>query len=83
MPNGNYILNDLEFERTIKQMGDRELMEYTARLSYSTTIRCSNLENRINGRMLTKKTTGFLAGAGALIGGIGVGIADYFMKRGG
>jgi len=83
MSNGDYILNDLEFERKIEGMEDRKLMEYTARLAYSSAVKCYSLERRINGRMLTKKTTGFLAGAGALIGGIGVGIADYFMKRGG
>ena len=77
MPNGKYILNDLEFENQIKGMGDRELMEYTARLSYSTTIRCSNLEGQNHKRL------GITGGAGALLGASVAGIIDYFIKRGG
>ena len=33
MPNGQYIINDLKFNDMIKGMGDRELLEFTVRLS--------------------------------------------------
>ena len=82
MPNGKYILNDLVFEREIEGMGDRKLMEYTARLSYTTAVKCHALENRMNGRLLNKKTTSLLAGSGAIVGAFTAGIVDYFLKRG-
>ena len=71
MPNGKYILQDLEFESQIKEMGDRDLMEFTAKLSYSNAIRIFKLEAR------DKKTLGLTGGIGVFIGGIIIGVMEY------
>lgn len=76
MPNGKYILNDLEFNTRIKSMGDRELSEFTAKLSYSNAIRIMSLEGK------NKKVMAASGGAGALITGIAVGVIEYFRRSG-
>ena len=75
MPNGRYILNDLEFDKEIKAMGDRELMEFTAKLSYSNAIRIISLEGK------NRKAMGAVGGAGALIGVAIASLIDYFIRR--
>lgn len=75
MPNGKYILNDLEFEDHIKNMSDRELMEFSARLGYSNTIRITSLESR------GKRTMGAMGGVGALIGAFVMGALDYILRK--
>lgn len=74
MPNGKYILNDLEFERQIREMGDRELSEFTAKLAYSSAIRISSLEGK------SKKIMAASGGAGAIITGIIIGLIEYFRR---
>jgi len=71
MPNGNYILNDLHFDKEIEGMKDRDLMEFTAKLSYSNAIRIYNLEAR------DKKTLGLTGGIGVFIGGLIIGVIEY------
>ena len=75
MPNGKYVLQDMDFDEKIKEMNDRELLEFTARLGYSNTIRITTLENR------DKKSMGFIGGASGLLGGIIVFVLDYFVRR--
>lgn len=75
MPNGKYILNDLEFDKQIKEMDDRELMEFSARLGYSNAIRISSIESQ------RKRTIGLTGGLGVFIGGIIIGIVEYFRSR--
>ena len=75
MPNGKYILQDLAFDRQIKEMESRELQEFTAKLSYSNAIRIMNLEAR------DKKTLGITGGVGVFIGGIIIGIIQYFRTQ--
>ncbi len=74
---GRYVLNDLDFENTIKEMDDRELQLFTARLAYSNSIRLFNLEN------VTRKRLGLVGGIGVFVGGIIIGAIDYFSRRGG
>lgn len=75
MPNGRYILNDLEFDKEIKDMTDRQLMEFSARLSYSNAIRIISLEGR------NKRTMGAIGGVGAIIGAALASAIDYFIRR--
>jgi len=75
MPNGKYILNDLQFDKEIKEMPVRELLEYTAKLSYSNAIRITSLESS------KKKTSGVVGGASGLIAAAIVAMIDYFMRR--
>ena len=75
MDYGKYVLNDLKLEETIKGMGDRELLEFTVRLSYSNAIRIFNLEGQ------NKKRLGITGGIGVFIGGIIIGVIEYFRTR--
>jgi len=75
LPNGRYVLNDLEFDKEIKAMSDRDLMEFTAKLSYGNTIRISTLEGR------SKRTMGFIGGIGAISGAAIASVLDYFIRR--
>lgn len=75
MPNGRYILNDLEFDREIREMEDRELMEFTAKLSYSNAIRITSLEN------MNKRKVGLAGGLGAVLGAAFASTIDYFLRR--
>ena len=69
LSNGKYILNDLQLEQDMKEMGDRQLLEFCVRLGYSNAIRISGLESR------TKKELGATGGIGAIIG---VAVATVF-----
>ncbi len=75
MPNGGYVLNDLKFNNEIRAMSDRDLMEFTAKLSYGNAIRISSLESR------GKKTIGAIGGASALLGATIVAVLDYITRR--
>ena len=75
MPNGRYVINDLDFENKIKEMCDRELQEFTARLSYSNAIRIISLEGK------DKKMMGTVGGISAVIGATIVTIANYLLGR--
>ena len=75
MPNGKYILNDLEFDKHIKEMDDRELMEFSARLGYSNAVRISSIESQ------RKKALGLTGGTGVFVGGIIIAAMEYFRSR--
>ena len=82
MPNGRYWLNDLELESRMKEMSDRELLEFTARQSYEVCIvaqdnrkRVEKLEGKNN------KMFGVSSGAGTIIGAAIVTVINYFMRR--
>ena len=75
MPNGRYILNDLEFEQQMKEMSDRELLEFTARLGYTNCIRVQALERR------NKRTMAASGGAGGIMGVAIAATIDYFLRR--
>ncbi len=74
MPNGKYILNDLEFDKQIKEMDDRELMEFSARLGYSNAIRISSIEGQ------RRKALGLTGGLGVFVGGVIVGLVEFFRR---
>ena len=83
MPNGRYVLNDLEFENQIRDMNDRQLLEFTARQSYEITIFAHDTEKRVkNLEGKGKKTTAITGGAGSLIGAAIIAVINYFTTRG-
>ena len=47
MPNGSYVTNELDFERRISQMPDRQLLEFVARQNYESSIQLGKHGNRI------------------------------------
>ncbi len=75
MPNGKYVLNDLEFENKIEGMDDRKLLEWCARLSYDNAIRLGVIESR------HRRNVGIMGGIGTFVGAAIVGAIDYFIRR--
>jgi len=82
MPNGRYILNDLEFEKEITNMTDRQLLEFTARQTYDVCILAGKNEKRIaklENRNL--KLNGIIGSIGALIGASIMSGIDFILRR--
>jgi len=75
-------MDDLEIERIIQEMDDRELNEFTARqvygiykLAYSNQSRITTLEKRGN------KTMGLIGGFGTFVGAVITSIVSFFVNR--
>jgi len=82
MPNGKYILNELDFEKRISGMGDRDLLEFVARQNYETCIRCEKHHTRITAlENQSKKIPGIFGGIAGLITAVVVGIINYFVRN--
>lgn len=82
MPDG--MLNEAEFENEMKEMSDRQLIEFTARQVFGIHTNCKKEDIRIKAlESRDKKTFGLSGGAGAVFGGIMVAIIDYFTKKSG
>ena len=82
MPNGKYVLNNLEFEKSISNLKDRELLEFVARQNYETCIRCEKHNTRIIAlENQSKKISGIFGGIAGLIAAIVVGIINYFVRN--
>ena len=69
MPNGSDINDELEFEKHIKGLDDRKLIEFVARQQYDTNTiinKHSHRINRLEGR--GRKELGITGGFGAFVG---------------
>lgn len=83
MPDGRYLLNDIEFEQAIKEMDDRQLLEFTARQTYSISNTVAGHDKRIKSlEGQSNRRSGFIGGAGAIIGAAVSSIVDYLVRRG-
>jgi len=86
MPNGKYMLNDLEFEKEINKMTDRQLMEFTARQVWDVNIiACAN-RNRIQklegvNLRASSKAGGIGGIIGSAIGALTVFLVNHFTGR--
>jgi ribosomal protein L6P/L9E len=81
MPNGNYVNNELEFEKQIASLQDRALLEFVARQNYETCIRCEKHNVRITAlENQSKKTSGIAGGIAGTITAIIIGVISYFTK---
>ncbi len=76
------MLDDLGFERQIKELSDRGLGEFTARQVFearkdihSNTSRIKSLEGK------NKKVFAITGGAGTIIGGAIIGVINYFTNK--
>ena len=81
----NRILGELEFEKYIKDLTDRELIEFVARQQYEMAKLCpvhnrdiKSLKDKERHQRAIVGTTG---GISALIGATIGAILDYFMRR--
>ena len=83
MPNGRYFLNDIELEQAIKQMDDRQLLEFTARQTYAVSNLAFTNEKRI-GRLesRSKKELRATGGIGAILGVAIASALDFLLRRG-
>ncbi len=78
----NEMLNELDFQNHLKDMGDRDLLEFVARQTYETNLRCPKHDQRITD--LEVKTKGISALSGAISGGFIsaiIAIIEYFRMK--
>ena len=81
-PNGRYILNDMEFEQNIRQMNDRQLLEFTARQTYGVCLLAESSEKRIDIlERRDRKTFSIIGGLAAFFGAAVVAIINFFLGR--
>ena len=83
MNNGKKILNELEFEQHIAKLNNRGLIEFVARQQYDMSLLCpvhSRDIERLKKR--SRKEIGASGGIGVVIGGVLLGIVDFFLRRG-
>ena len=82
MPNGRYFLNDMELEQAIKQMDDRQLLEFTARQTYDVSNLAANHEKRINRlESRRRKELSATSGIGAILGAAIYTAIDFLLRR--
>lgn len=82
MPNGMEFLSDLELEKLVKGMNDRELMEFTARQVYDVCNLAGSNQRRI--MILEKrgnKIVGIAGAIGTFIGAVISGIISFFVRN--
>ena len=82
MPNGKYILNELDFEKRIDGMADRQLLEFVARQNYETCIRCGDHNNRLKTLEAgNKKLSGIVGGITGTITAVIIGVINYIVRN--
>ena len=81
-PNGQFMLNEMDFEQQIRNMKDRELLEFVARQTYGVYILAGENRNRIKGLESQRhKAFGLTGGAGAFFGAAVAVLADWFIRE--
>ena len=82
MSNGNYVNGELEFERNISALPDRELLEFVARQNYETCIRCEKHNTRITAlENESKKISGITGGIAGTFTAVIIGVINYFVGK--
>lgn len=82
MPNGSEMLNDLEFDKQIKEMTDRGLMEFTARQLYEHCEESNIRDGKIKAlEDRDKKFAGAVGGASGLLGAAIIAVLNYFTGK--
>ena len=84
MSNNSPLMQDMEFEQRLNEMGDNqpELIRFIARQQYRMAKLCPVHEKKIKAlENKDRKQAGAIGGIGAIIGAIMAGIVDYFMRR--
>lgn len=80
MPNG--INQELEFEKRINGMADRQLLEFVARQNYETCQRCIEHDKRISFlESSNRKASSVAGGISGTITSIIIGLIGYFTNR--
>ncbi len=79
---GNGMNYDLDFEKRIKDMPDRQLLEFVARQTLEVVGRCKEYDTDI--ALLKsgdRKTAGIVGGITASITSIIIGVINYFISK--
>lgn len=80
MPNGNYVNQELDFEKRISGMADRTLLEFVARQNYNTSIHLEKHNKRIVSlESQSKKISGIAGGITGTIAGVIIGVINYLV----
>ena len=78
----NQTINELDFEKKINDLPDRQLLEFVARQNYETCIRCENHNARLQVLEVGIKKISSIAGAiTGTITAVAIGILNYFIVR--
>ena len=78
----NEVNSELDFEKRIGEMPDRQLLEFVARQAFDTNNRCTNHSTRlITLETGNKRASGIVGGISGVIMGTIVGILNYFVNR--
>ena len=82
MPNGKYVNSELEFEGLIKNLPDRQLLEFVARQNFETCIRSEKHDRRISSlESSSRKISGITGGITGTITAVLIGIINWFVGR--
>ena len=81
MPNGmNY---ELDYEKRIREMPDRQLLEFVARQALEITGKCSVYDKQIASlEEGNRKASSISGGISGTITGVVIGLISYFTNRG-
>ena len=82
MANRTEFLDDLELEKRLASMSDRDLLEFTARQTYDVCILSGSNERRII--LLEKRDNKFMGSigiVGAFIGAVIVSVINFFVSK--
>ena len=78
----NGMLQDIEFEKRIKAMPDRELLEFVARQTAEVCQKVEGHEKRLKKlEQDNRKLSGIIGGVSGLIAAVAVGIINWFVGR--
>ena len=84
MPDDRDMLKEMDFEKRLNDFGDNqlELLKFVARQQYQTMKLCPMHDSRINKLERTnKKVLVSVGGAGTFVGGLIIGVIEYFRIR--
>ena len=80
MPNG--IINELDFEKRIREMADRQLLEFVARQTFEITGKCRTYDAQIASLEAgNRRASSVIGGITGTITAIIIGIINYFINR--
>ena len=80
MTDGNQVNRELEFEKRINGMADRQLLEFVARQNYETCLRCEAHDKRITSlENSNKKISGIVGGVTGTVTAIIISVINYFV----
>jgi len=81
MTNGiNY---ELDFEKRIKEMADRQLLEFVARQAFEITDKCKTYDVKIASLETgDRKVSSIAGGISGTFTAVVIGIINYFVNRG-